>query len=1551
MLIIHSVIRFWSDVLLIPAYASALSISILFLQCITKLVKKRRLKSTLQEPLANGNTSSPEAQLSRKSSLRKHIDELGGLAIFGWRLARLLACVALLALSVYTVRLGPQQDSGASESKYYQWFQIGLSAVYAYTLLLALGSVLCNASLSRIVVRHLALVLVTVWAVFCYRDLWPLATYTLKPLDAAEGWLIWTKIGLLTFAGAAVPLLVPRQYIPVDPSDPAPQPNVEQTACILSMMLYNFLDPVIFLGYRTPHLSWEQLPPLSDYDYTKNVVKRGFPNLDPFVTKSRRHLFFGLMKTFRSEYMILSLMIVLRVISTFAVPIGIYRLLNYLTDEGGEDIVRPWVWIAWLLLGPVLGAIAVQWYIFVATRMLVQSQALITQLVFNHALRVRVKAEATTSPTPSTASSVATTPDTDSVTGESDSPDSSSSDSEDETAASETTSTTRVSRGLSSHPESVSGDQDTAESTGGGNFVGKLNNLITTDLNNLTDGRDFLFVVLYIPFQVGLCVWFLYAILGWSALVGMVVIILMFPLPGYIAKVIQNVQVERMKKTDARVQTVTEIMNVIRMIKIFGWEPKILEQLAEKREAELKFLRQFKLLDLSNGLLNFTIPVLTMIFTFMTYTLVMKQELTASRVFSSMSPKFLCDRVNDFLLNTELLDKYQAEVNDKSSAAREVVAGQDVDPSVIGIREAAFTWSSEADGAQSPGEHHRNFTLRIDNEVKFKNGALNLIVGPTGSGKTSFLMALLGEMHYLPSGPNSYVQLPRDGGVAYAAQESWVQNETIRDNILFGAPFDQERYDKVIDQCGLKRDLELFEAGDKTEVGEKGLTLSGGQKARITLARAIYSSAKILLLDDVLAALDVHTAKWVVDKCFKGDLIQGRTVLLVTHNVHMVKPIAEFVVSLGTDGKIKSQGSLSKALSKNKKLAQKVKRVAEAHKAQLAQTQLEQTTTRTKKSDGKLIVAEEISVGHVGWPALKLYFANLGGKMPISFWVLFLGGMLLTSITETYQAWYLGHWADQYETHDPSEVNVVYYIIVYTLLLLVLLISYLVACFVFVYGCLRASRAIHAHLVSSVLGTTLRWLDRTPTSRIITRCTQDIQAVDGPIAMYLGYLAEMTSSMLLKFIGVIVISPQFIIPGIIVSILGGWCGQIYMKSQLAVKREMSNNRAPVLGHVGAAMGGLASIRAYGAEQAFTLESYRRIDRYSRPARTFYNLNRWVCIRIETLAGLFAASLGAYLVYWGGVSASNTGFSLTMAVGFSGMILWWIRLLNDFEVSGNSLERIQQYVVIEQEPKPTKHGVPPAYWPTSGELIVENLSAKYSAEGANVLQDVSFHVKAGERVGIVGRTGSGKSSLSLALLRCILTQGMILYDGMPTDTLNLDALRSNITIIPQVPELLSGTLRQNLDPFSQHDDATLNDALHAAGLYSLQSETDDTRLTLDSPIASGGGNLSVGQRQILALARAIVRRSKLLILDEDYETDTIIQTSLRQQLDKDVTLLTIAHRLQTIMDADKIMVLDAGRLVEFDKPSELLKKENGMLRALVDESEDRDRLMAMATGAA
>lgn len=1555
------------DSLIIPLYVAVASAILLAFHVVASTypvqVLRRCVARIVCPPKRQGYVDGGSGFVECPDLNKPLVVALGGPVVYGFKFARLLGCLAFLGLCVASWLKRSEQDH--LSLKLLEQSQLAVCAAAAYASILGLISVTTRLRHSRTASAHLVVVLLALFSVYAYRDLYPLLTFIEEPQDSHEGRLLWAKLVILTTISIILPVMCPTQYIPVDPEHPSDPINPEQTASWLSFSLYTWLDPIVVKAQHVSHLSRDQLPPLADYDYARNLRKQSFPHVDAFANKNKRkqHLFFGLMRVFRTEYATMTLLVILHVISTLAAPVGINKLLEYLETGGIDATVRPWIWIVVIFTGQFFGTIVFQWYIFLTTRAIVHVESIITQLVFEHALRIRMKAEVPDSENGPTDSTV-TTPDSASVSESATAVEGSREGSPDEGQHSTTDTTTSVSKGK---PKS----QDKLDDTGGGksvsgaeNFVGKINNLITTDLGNITGGRDLLLLFPYVPLQLVLCTWFLYHILDWSAFVGLAVMVLLFPLPGMVAKKIQTVQRTKMEKTDARVQIVTETMNALRMVKLFGWEKKMNERICEKREVELVWTWKYRILELANGTLNFVIPLFTMMACYATYTAVMGKQLTASRVFSSMTvfdimrgqlsmifwmlppiiqAKVSLGRVDDFLNNTELLDGYASHGEDQISPPE---VG-DEDSEAIGFRDAVFTWSNESNGTST--QSRRKFKLRTDDEVFFKRGCINIVVGPTGSGKTSLLMALLGEMHFVPSSPNSWYNLPRTGGVAYAPQESWVQNETIRDNILFGAPYDEARYKKVIYQCALERDLELFEAGDRTEVGEKGLTLSGGQKARVTLARAVYSNAEILLLDDVLAALDVHTSKWIVEKCLAGDLIKNRTVILVTHNVAVVSPVAQYVVSLSSNGRIASQGTLLEAIATDDKLAAEVAKEQEGleEDEEVADT-AEQVPQ--KKGDGKLVLEEEILEGRVSWSALNLYFANLGGGHTTLFWFAFLFLMAVTEIINVVQTWFLGYWASQYEHKLPSEVDVQFYLSVYGALLLLGSCLYIPGYLLYYRGTLRASRAIHKKLVEAVLGATLRWLDTTPTSRVITRCTQDIRAIDGPFAQELSWVIELTITLLFRLGAVVLFTPLFLLPGVLVGVVGIWVGRIYMKAQLSVKREMSNAKAPVLGHFGAAIAGLTSIRAYGAQDAFRRQSLERIDCYSRSARTFYNLNRWVCIRIDLIGALFTGALAAYLVYGRTSEAGNVGFSLNMAIGFSSMILYWVRILNSAEVDGNSVERINSYINIEQEPQPSEGGQPPAYWPASGDLAVERLSARYSADGPKVLHDLSFHVKSGERVGIVGRTGSGKSSLTLSLLRCIPTEGTVYYDGIPTSSINLDALRSNITIIPQIPELLSGTLRQNLDPFDQHDDATLNNALRSAGLFSIQDDLDDGRLTLDSAIAGGGSNLSVGQRQIIALARAMVRGSKLLILDEatsaiDYKTDTVIQTSLRYEM-RNVTQLIIAHRLQTIMDADKIMVLDAGRIVEFGNPKELLQNEQGSLRALVDQSGDKDALYVM-----
>ncbi|KAJ3920632.1 P-loop containing nucleoside triphosphate hydrolase protein [Lentinula edodes] len=1399
-----------------------------------------------------------------------------------------------------------------------------------YTTTLSLLSMLTSFPRWRVIFRrHLNIVLCVTCVVYGYIDLFPLATTIKMPPALCKGWLLWLELALLGVAGILIPLLTPREYVPVDPKHPMPKPNPEQTASIFSLGMFFFLDPVIFEAYGVPHLPYERLPPLADIDSIKHLKGIHFRHLDPFSGAKPQNILVNLVRSFRYEIIILWTLAASSAVVLFGEPAAVNQLLRYLLEGASSSMMRVWFWILILFLVTFVDSLLTEWYLRLSLQTVVNLEALLTQLVFEHALRIRVKAE----------------------------------------------------------PSSSSIDLDSEAEKGHKknnlNLVGKINNLVTTDLTVISDARNCIALISEIPVLLSLYAVFLHNILGWSAFVGICLTIMLAPIPAYISRITRKYQALRMKKSDARVHVLTDIMNILRMVKLFGWEKRMFWKISEAREEELSLLRKRQYTNLWGSVSNFSIPIVAMAGTYAAYTLIMKQNLTASAVFSSLvvfenlqryinaifmywtralAAKVSLDRFTDFLLDTELLDNH----NPSSSSTQALNVGHsnivESSPDEIGFCNASFSWSSNTNGTDTPSG--RKFILKINDKLSFKRGCLNLITGPTGSGKTSMLHALLGEMHFIRSGPDSFFHLPRHGGVAYAAQESWVQNETIKNNILFASEYNETRYKEVIYACGLERDLELFDAGDDTEVGEKGITLSGGQKARLTLARAVYSSANTLLLDDVLAALDVHTSKWIVEKCFAGELLKDRTIIIVTHNVRLVEPLASSIITM-KDGQVYESRFYSPA---------PIEDLHETlHNNVDGKDLVNASPKGESKSNGKLVVPEEIQEGHISGNSIKLYISAAGGKHPVLYFATLLAMMVLTQFMGVVQTWFLGFWSSQYEM--PGKVHVAFYLGIYVIMLFFVIILNAGTTGIYISGAIRGSRRIHKQLAEMILGTTIRrvhsqtfvindanvssrWLDKTPTSRIVTRFTQDINAVDTFIPEWARLFLDQTLKLILKLAAIVILSPIFFAPGVLAVVLGYTCARIYLKSQMSVRREMLVAKAPVLGHFGATISGLTSIRAYGAQNMITERLSSRIDRYSRSARIFYNLQRWMALRMHLISALFIALLAWYLVYVQKDSASNTGFSINMGATFTGAIFGWIINMNMLEVieAFYSLERVNSYLQIEQEPKPTAQGTPPAYWPATGELRVDKLCARYSPDGPEVLHQLSFSIKSGERIGVVGRSGSGKSSLALSLLRGIYTTGEVMYDGISTSLMNLDSLRSNVTIIPQVPELISGTLRQNLDPFEEIDDLTLNDTLRSAGLDALQEDmaVNEDKLSLDTVISGGGINLSVGQRQIVALARALVRRSKLLILDEgeltgntDYKTDNIIQNYLRKELNKDVTLITIAHRLHTIMDYDKIMVLEAGNIVEYGVPSELLTQEDGKFRALIEGSNDKEALYALS----
>jgi ABC-type multidrug transport system fused ATPase/permease subunit len=792
--------------------------------------------------------------------------------------------------------------------------------------------------------------------------------------------------------------------------------------------------------------------------------------------------------------------------------------------------------------------------------------------------------------------------------------------------------------------------------------------------------------------------------------------------------------------------------------------------------------------------------------------------------------------------------------------------------------------------------------------------------------------ALLGELSFQPSSSSSF-SLPRAGGISYAAQDSWVMADTIRNNITFGTPYDAARYQMVIKQCALERDLELFAAGDATELGDKGLNASGGQKARISLARAFYAKSKIILLDDVLSALDVHTTQFIVDNLFRGDLAKDRTILLVTHHVSLVRPVADFMVTLTINGEVASQGPVERTSSSS-----------------ASETPTEDVVppvkTSTPSPDGKLVVEEEKGTGRVSRTALYQYFAYSGG---VIFWSIFIFDVLAGEFLFAYCNYFLGLWSKAYDrASSPSEVNIAYYLGIYCILTFFEVFAYNSQSLMWCFGALRSAKRIHANLVDHVLGANMRFLDQTPVGRLIGRFTKDMKSVDtGMTRLFVG-IAQIVATLSLKFILLIWLVPAFAPYAVLTGVLGLLLGEFYIKAQLSIKREMSNAKTPVYTHFSAASHGLVSIRAYGAEERLKTQLGDKADVYTATATVFYDVNRWISVRIDLLGALFAAILSACLVYGPKrLDVFILGFAINQAISFAECILHFVRMMNVFEVEANGLERIGDYLVVEQEAPITEKGKPPASWPTDGSIEVKNLSARYYPGGPVVLRDVSFDVASGERVGIVGRTGSGKSTMTLALLRMIPIEGEIRISNLNTKSINLDALRSQVTIIPQDPVLLAGTLRYNLDPFDVLDDTTLNQSLDMSGLRS--ASLSDTTLTLETNITSGGSNLSSGQRQLVSLARALCRNSAIMILDEatasvDFKTDTLVQRAIREL--KGVTILTVAHRLSTVMDHDKIAVLDAGRLVEFGSPKDLLETE-GVLRGMVDGASNKEELERLA----
>ncbi|EXJ92718.1 ATPase [Capronia epimyces CBS 606.96] len=1434
------------------------------------------------------------------------------------------------------------------------------------------------------------------------------------------------------------------------------EPSREPLASVLSLLTFNWVDPIVWKGFKKPlELSdvWNVTP--SD---KAELVLAHFRQIQKTHSLAVR-----LLLHFKSELLIQGAWCMLASVFMFLPTLLLKAVLEYLENTDKIPVTAAWLYVILLFATGVVQAIGDGQALWIGRKISIQLRAIIVGEIYSKTLRRKAAAGI------------------DADNGKEKAKDK-------QAFWAKVKSTWKTMRGRHQSEGMASSSPKKASTPQANN--GTIINLMSVDSFKVADVCAYLhFLWAAVPVQLIMAVSLLYMVLGFSSFAGIVLMILILPLNLYIAKSFQLAQKRIMAATDARIHVTNEVLQNIRIIKYFAWEQRFQNNVNEKRKIELSALWRKYILWASAATIWSGVPIIITFTSFFLYTKIERRPLVPSVAFPALSMFSLLrvplDQLADMVAHVQeskvsvdrverFLDEEETEKYIQLRQSRRF----SVPCTRIALDNATLTW-----GASGP-DAVEAFRL-IDINIDFEIGRLSVIAGPTGSGKTSLLMALLGEMQllsgnvHIPGGVARQELRPDPAtgltdSVAYCAQQAWLVNATIKENILFASPYDEDRYLEVISVCALERDLEILDAGEQTLVGEKGITLSGGQKQRISLARAIYSNSKHLLLDDCLSAVDAHTAKHIFEQALTGDLMSHRTCILVSHNVALTVPLADRVVVL-ENGKIVAQGTpqqiveggvLGDELLKSRPVSR-----ANSQPPSRVPSNLEEETSKLSDGNGHLPAGsngrgsnkgkprankpekqfidhrlEAKATGSVKLSTIKMYLQAMG---PWHYWIVAAFGFIATQVGSVATNLWIREWANAYHlqgTHTAhaaihafhqakgvasasifggsyvqmpetavvsqawitktiSKVDAGYYLGVYAIIGAV----YVFICFsreiILFWGSQRASWYIHEKLLTSILRAKFRFFDSTPLGQLTNRFSKDIQALDQEVAPVAIGLLHSAASVLTIVILISVITPGFLIPGFFITILYVLTGWLYIRSSRDLKRIEAVQRSPLFQHFGETLTGVVTIRAYGDESRFIQESNVRVNTHNRPYIYLWATNRWLAFRIDMAGALVSFFSAMFLIVNAGrIDPGAAGLALSYAITFTQNVLWLVRLYAANEQNMNAVERLQEYIDVEQEaPAHLPDTKPPANWPSHGAVEFVGYSTRYRPDLEPVLKHVSFRIEPGHKVGIVGRTGAGKSSLALALFRGLeAEEGKILIDNVDIGLVGLQDLREAITIVPQDPTLFTGTLRSNLDPFelftdeevftalrrvqlipgahgspNQSGQATPSEAagrsptLHEASnsdshgsipangtvksdstLVGPASSSKDNRnifRDLSSPIAESGSNLSQGQRQLLCLARALLKAPKVLVMDEatasiDYATDSKIQDTLRELNNN--TILTIAHRLQTIIDYDRVLVLDKGEVVEYADPFTLIQQE-GHFRSMCQTSGDFDSLYELA----
>ncbi|KAJ7695669.1 hypothetical protein B0H17DRAFT_1158809 [Mycena rosella] len=1148
--------------------------------------------------------------------------------------------------------------------------------------------------------------------------------------------------------------------------------------------------------------------------------------------------------------------------------------------------------------------------------------------------------------------------------------------------------------------------------------LSKILNLMSGDAERIASIVNSMYFVYGAPLEFTIGSIFLYQLLGWSAFAGFVVVFAGMPLNNYLAQRNAIINKGILTAKDKRMSEVNELLGAIKFVKFFSWEEMWIGRAMEARNEEMAWRLKGRLNNVLFQCVWTITPIMLSIISFFTYVW-LGNELTVAKAFTALAlfsmiriplnhaPMFLVDMIQARIaIDRIAVYLGEAEVSDQISSLKKDHTGPEHPEDGLGLENASFKWNeiekldAEAaddiliseDSRSGRSFNDRRFELK-DVSVLLPAGVLTVVTGPTASGKTALLMALMGEMTLLPGGriilsknASSIDEWGNMHTIGYAAQSPWLRHESIKDNILFGTPLDEARYENVIECCALKPDLDILEDGDATEIGAKGISLSGGQKARVALARACYSRTKWVLLDDPLSAVDSHTARFLYDRLLRGPLLANRTVVLVTHHVQLVLPGAHYLVRM-KDGRIDSQGTVDDLRS------QGVLEDIITHEADFETKEedqpapLEPTIEAEIADDGvkeakiprKLVEDEHRETGSVKWSVYKAYMAasgywvwgtyvflvavvqlkGVGEKVWIKIWGEAYGdtaGGVYTYLSLGGDLSGLRFSPDFSSSGWPSAVQrYLFYVGIYAAIGFFGIAVHLLSVAMEHTGALTASRKLYRRLLESVVRATFRFHDTTP---------QDIEIVDNQIAWSVTAFNGAVGGFIVSVMTVVTVFPLFVIPATIIGYFYRALALGYLNTGRDLRRMDSNSRSPIFSDFAALLEGIVTVRAFAAERRFMNKLHERLDSSTQVWYAFWMTNRWLLLNF-----IAVFTTACFAVAFLDDDAGLAGLAITSALNFSQGVYLTLRFWTALELDLNCVERIVEYLDIPQEP-------PAIVESSRNDALVEleDVVVKYAPELPPVLRGVSFSLKAGERVGLVGRTGSGKSTLATTLMRFVdPSSGRIIIDGIDISKIGIHDLRSRITFIPQEATLFSGTLRDNLDPFGEYEDSACMNVLQRVHLVSQSPSQNNTRppstvyddsssatstaidaktaISLDTQVSAGGNNFSLGQRQLIALARALLRRSTVVILDEatssvDFETDAKIQATIREEFAGSL-LITVAHRLRTIMDYDRVIVLDQGEVAEMDTPLRLMDKENGLFRTMCLRSGAYKELEAMA----